>query len=98
MGKGSLIDGWLATTLGNEHWVRKNEEAIKDVLPNSWTHMGNLNGLQIGFRFKLLGIDWRSEDQLSEVMVWLEKLGIMKRDAYCVRKNPVSIFKENIHA
>ena len=47
----------LMNTLGNEEWLRANEKAVKDMLPETWTHAHNLNGLQLGFRMKLLGID-----------------------------------------
>jgi len=63
----------LQDTLGNEQWLRDNEDKVKALLPDTWTHMGNLNGLQIGFGLKLLGIDWRSEDEFGRVMLFLER-------------------------
>ena len=84
----------LQSTIGNSEWLKKNEQAIKDMFPNTWTHMDNLNGLQIGFKMKLLGIDWRSEEQFSKVMVFLEKTKLILRDGYTVKANPHSIFKD----
>lgn len=84
----SLID-----TLGNEQWLCDNEDKIKAMLPETWTHAANLNGLQLGFRMKLLGIDWRSEDEFGSVMVYLERVGIMLRDGLTVKRNPNSVFK-----
>lgn len=55
-------------TLGNKEWLLANEQAVKDLLPETWTHIGNLNGLQLGFRLKLIGIDWRSETEFTSVM------------------------------
>lgn len=83
----------LQDTLGNEQWLRKNEDNVKALLPETWTHMGNLNGLQIGYRLKLLGIDWRSEDEFGRVMLFLEKVGIMLRDGLTVKRNSQSVFK-----
>lgn len=83
----------LKDTLGNEQWLRANEKAVKDMLPETWTHMNNLNGLQLGFKMKLLGIDWRSEDEFGRVMVFLERIGFMLRDGMTVKRNPHSIFK-----
>ncbi len=80
-------------TLGNETWMKANEDAIKDFLPETWTHMNNLQGLRIGFRLKLLGIDWRSEDDFGKIMIYLEKTKIMLRDGFTVKRNPHSIFK-----
>lgn len=82
----------LQTTLGNTEWLKKNEQAIKDIFPQTWTHMHNLNGLQLGFKFKLLGIDWRSEDDFGKIMVFLEKTKIILRDGYTVKANPHSVF------
>lgn len=82
----------LMETLGNEAWLKANERAVKDMLPETWTHVGNLNGLQIGFRLKLLGIDWRSQDEFGRCMVYLERIGFMLRDGMNVKRNPRSVF------
>lgn len=84
----------LKNTLGNEKWLRDNESAIHGLLPETWTHINNLNGLQLGFKLKVLGIDWRSENDFGKIMVYFEKVGIMLRDGMTVRRNPISIFKE----
>lgn len=84
----SLID-----TLGNEDWLKDNEEGIKEMLPETWTHIHNINGLQLGFRMKLLGIDWRSEDEFAKVMVFLQKTGFLLMDGLKVRRNPNTIMK-----
>ena len=79
----------LQDTLGNIEWLRANEDAIKKMLPDTWTHMENLNGLKLGVQMKLLGIDWRTEDQFGKVMVFLEKMGFLQRqNGYQVRANP----------
>ena len=83
----------LKDTLGNEVWIKANEQAIRDMLPKTWTHVNNLNGLQLGFKLKLLGVDWRSEQEFGKVMVFLEKVGMMFRNGYMVRRNPNSIFR-----
>jgi hypothetical protein len=83
----------LQDTLGNEDWLRKNEDAVKKLLPETWTHMQNLNGLQIGFGLKVLGVDWRSEDEFGRVMLFLERVRFMLRDGLTVKRNPHSVFK-----
>lgn len=83
----------LETTIRNPEWLKKNEQAIKDIFPQTFTHMHNLNGLQIGYKFKLLGIDWRSQDEFGGIMVYLEKIKIILRDGLTVKANPHSIFK-----
>lgn len=83
----------LQNTLGNEAWLKENEAKIKDLLPKTWTHVNNLNGLQLGFGLKLLGLDWRSEDEFGKTMLFLEKIGFILRDGMTVKRNPHSIFK-----
>jgi hypothetical protein len=81
----------LKDTLGNEQWLRANEKAVKDMLPETWTHMNNLNGLQLGFKMKLLGIDWRSEDEFGRVMVFLERIGFMSFTAFSLARSHCSL-------
>ena len=82
----------LIDTLGNEKWLRENEPKLREMLPETWTLMTNLNGLQLGFKLKLIGVEWRSEDEFGRVMLFLEKVGIMQRRDYLVRRNPDSVF------
>ena len=84
----------MQSTLGNPQWLRENEANIKELLPDTWTHVRNLNGLQIGFSLKLLGVDWHSRDEFTRIMVYLEKIGIMLLYGYTVKRNPRSIFRE----
>lgn len=83
----------LQDTLGNGEWLKRNEAAIKEILPDTWTHINNLNGLQLGFRLKLIGVDWRSNDEFGKIMVFLEKIGMILRDGMTIRRNPHSIFQ-----
>lgn len=82
----------LMTTLGNTEWLKKHENEVKELLPKTWTHIENISALKLGFKLKLLGIDWRSEDEFGKVMVFLEKIGFMLRDGYKVRVNNKSVF------
>lgn len=82
----------LQTTLGNTEWLKNHEDDVKKILPKTWTHVGNLNTLKLGFQLKLLGIDWRSYDEFGKVMIFLEKIGFMLRDGYKIRVNNKSVF------
>jgi hypothetical protein len=84
----------VADTLANEEWWKKNTEAVKKMLPLTWTHIANLEGLKIGFAMKLIGLDWRTQDQFGRIMVFFEKIGVMQRqNVYHVRANPDWAFK-----
>lgn len=82
----------LSDTLGNLAWLVENEAAIREMLPETWTHVSNLDGLQIGFKLKFLGVDWRSAEEFGMTMLWLEKIGMVQRDGMTVRRNPNSAF------
>ena len=69
----------LIDTLGNEQWIREHEVEIRKLLPDTWTHINNIHGLKLGFGLKLLGVDWRSDDEFGKVMVFLERIGILQR-------------------
>lgn len=77
----------LVETLGNDVWMSRHSDEIKNMLPETWTHIANINGLQLGFRMKLLGIDWRSEDEFAKVMMYFEKVGLLRRDGLLVRRS-----------
>lgn len=82
----------IISTLGNKDWLQANEQRVKAMLPETWTHIQNLNGPQLGYRMKLLGIDWRSEDEFGKVMLYLERIGFMLRDGMTVRRNSHTVF------
>lgn len=73
-------------TLGNSAWLSKNKQALLNILPETWTHLSNINGLQIGFQLKLLGVDWRSEEEFGKVMTYLEKIKFIDRDGVLIRR------------
>lgn len=50
-------------TLGNRSWVKDNESKLQAIFPETWTHIQNLNPLQIGYQLKVVGIDWHSEEE-----------------------------------
>lgn len=79
-------------TLGNEQWLRDNESKVKAMLPETWTHISNLSALGIGYKLKVLGVDWRSEAEFGLIMVFLDKIGLMLRDGMTIKRNPHSIF------
>jgi hypothetical protein len=84
----------LQNTIGNEEWMKENENAIKEMLPDTWTHISNFNGLHLGYNLKLLGVDWQSEKEFSLIMTYLEKIGMMLREGVTVRRSQRSIFKQ----
>ena len=83
----------LEMTIRNLEWVKKNEQTLKEIFPETWTHMFNLNGLQIGYKLKLYCIDWRTQEEFGQIMIYLEKIKIILRDGLTIKRNPRSIFE-----
>lgn len=76
----------LLDTLGNEKWMREHEAQLKAILPETWTHMANLDGPRIAFQLKPIGVDWRNADEFAKCMIFLERTGVMLRDGMLVRR------------
>lgn len=73
-------------TLGNELWFNENKKALAAAFPETWTHIGNINFLQLGYKLKVLGIDWSSQEELAKVLAFLEQKGVILRDGFAIRK------------
>ena len=76
----------LKATLGNSTWLDDNRAAMLDLFPKTWTLMSNFNVLRFGFGLKLLGVDWRSYDELTNVLVFCERAGLLLRDGLNIRR------------
>lgn len=73
-------------TLGSYKWLSENKQRILNIFPETWTHQANINPLKILFQFKLIGIDWRSEDDAIKILVFLEKLKFIVRDNILIKR------------
>lgn len=80
-------------TLGNEQWLRENEQAIKNMLPKAWTNVRNISRPHLESNLKLLDIDWYSEADFARIFNHLEKIGMLLREGYTIMANPYSIFE-----
>jgi hypothetical protein len=77
---------FLSETMCNKQWILDHKDDIIDLLPETWTHIANFSIVPIGYRFKLWGCDWRSEDDLIKCFVVLEQIGLVYRDGFCLRR------------
>lgn len=82
----------MKDNLGNEEWLRANEPRLKALFPETWTHMSNLSVLQIGYGLKLLGVDWRSQDELANVMTFLTLARFCLLEVPLIKRNPHPLF------
>ncbi len=74
------------TTLDNKEWKEKNLPVIKRIFPETWTHTANIDFLKIRFQLKLIGFDYRSDDEVAAILARLEKEKIVLRDGELLRR------------
>lgn len=72
----------LQSTIGNKEWLKINEAALKAMLPKTWTHMHNLDPVMIGYKLKLIGVDWRISQSVSSRMLGEKLSRILKSAAF----------------
>lgn len=73
---------------GRPDWLMYNWDKLRKLMPETWTHIANLNMVQIGFHLKLLGLDWRSQEELASCMAFFERCGLILRDGMLIRVKP----------
>lgn len=69
--------GNLETTIFDLAWYEKNENVIRDILPEEWTHASELNLVRIGYLLKLRGVDWTTNEELSEILAFLTTIRLI---------------------
>lgn len=76
----------IEQTLDNDKWLAENGEAVKNLFPELWTHIGNINVLGLMFQFKILGVDWRSEEEFAFALAVCERRKLVRREGYTLRR------------
>lgn len=69
------------------------EEAIKKLFPEVWTHISNIDMLPIRWQLKLMGFDYRSEQQFADLMASLEEKRLILREGHTIKRNPQQVYK-----
>jgi hypothetical protein len=79
----------LKASLGSPEWMRENLSKLKAIFPETWTHSENVSMLKWGYQLKVVGVDWRSEQELVNVMVYLTKVGVVQvNNEQLIRRAP----------
>ena len=73
-------------TLGNYEWIKNNHENILNLFPRNWKLAEDVNFVSIRFQMKLLGIDYRSEDEFLAILVFLERTQFIHRHKQWIRR------------
>ena len=85
----------LKSTILNVDWLKEHAQSVLDIFPETWTHYHNVSFVQIAFRLKLLGIDFRSDEDFRVLMDALFKVRLIALDdPNLIRRGRLSILKE----
>lgn len=78
----------------NRQWLVENEQSIKELFPEEWTHFDNQNPVALGFKLKLMNIDWRTTNDLADIMTFFGDVGMYEidRESNLIRRNPNLLF------
>lgn len=82
----------ISVTLGSETWLRDNEATVKALFPKEFTEISKLNGIFIGQQLRLLTIDWKTEKEFENIMVFFEKLGFLVREGSQIKASERQVF------
>jgi len=66
----------LASTIGNEQWMRANRANLQSIFNEDWTKMDQQALLQLMFQLKLKGVQWTHESQIPKIMTFFQRVGI----------------------
>ncbi len=83
-----MLTAGLISTLGNMDWVRANIHKIQACLPQTWTHMDNIDLIKFGASLKSIGILWTDYNQLSSILILFDRTKIILRENKLIKINP----------
>jgi len=78
----------LNETVGDAEWLDENRKALLNMLPETWTHVANVNFIALRYQLKLIGVDFRSDNELAFCLAALEKASILQRSGILLRRHP----------
>lgn len=68
----------IQQTLGNESWVRANANALRNVFPINPVQVDLTLLTSVGYKLKLMGVEWREESDLPNMFSFLQRLNIIE--------------------
>lgn len=83
----------LKSTLGNERWMRENEERIKALFPMNGILLTAHAFREIANGFIKLGVAINTQMDMTRTLVYLQRIGVLQSDTHnALRPTPYSIF------
>lgn len=85
----------IQETLGNKAWVQAHLTELGELFPIIPVKVDMQLFLSVGFNIKIMGVDWRSNDDLPKILSFLQKLKlvdikVVNGEAYVARRTSPS--------
>lgn len=85
----------LASTIGNEQWMRANVSQLRSIFNEEWTKLDQQGLLHLMFQLKLKGVMWTHESQIPKLMEFFARVKIaeqktMPGNTIWVRRAPLA--------
>jgi hypothetical protein len=82
-------------TLYSVDWLISHHDRIMTYLPETWTHIDNIDYVKFGFQLNLLGVPWETKDHLIEIIHYLERLKMVNiKNEFQVVRNLDNVFNQ----
>jgi hypothetical protein len=76
-------------------FLKHKQKEIKNIFPETWTHTANINWLGVGFKLKVVGFDWKSQDELAIILSVLERERLILREGvHLIKANHLDVYEK----
>lgn len=98
--KEAIETGPYANTLYNSNWLIDNQDKILQSLPDTWTHIDNLDFVVFGINMSGLNLPWENKSDLERFLSYFELINMLiRQNTYQVKRcysNPFTVAANQI--
>lgn len=67
----------IEQTLGNQSWTTAHRQQLRDLFPIEPVKVSMELFLSVGFKLKLMGVDWRDQNDLPKMFSFLQRIELV---------------------
>jgi hypothetical protein len=67
-----------ANTLFNGDWLIQNHDKLINLMPETWTHVDNLDFMNLGLTFDMLGVHWETKNDIFDILNFFHSVDMIK--------------------
>lgn len=73
------MSSWFVRTFDDVHWLKTNEDQLRNLLPSEWFIPEDTFGMRVAFGLKVMGVMWEDfHKDIPKVMARLQMLTIVQ--------------------